>query len=157
MLFLVISLDDDNRRLMFPVKIIDDDLFESVEELNLELKFNLFGDMTAPSREMLSPNVSNVRSLDDDGNRALINLLLYQSFIACLQQSNYVYGLCEYVPGFDVRVTVDFLINRWRMEQLVSTLMIYATSVEKMAHLTMVDRLQYHFLHSSRVLCRHNI
>ena len=32
--------------------------------------------------------------------------------------------------------------------------MIYATSVEKMAHLTMVDRLQYHLLHLSRV-CRH--
>ena len=62
-----LPFDDDNRRLMFPVIIIDDDLFESVEEFNLELRFDLFGG--TPSRVILSPNVSNVRILDDDGNR----------------------------------------------------------------------------------------
>ena len=64
-----LPFDDDNRRLMFPVTIIDDDLFESVEEFNLELRFDLFGGQTAPSGVILSPNVSNVRILDDDGNR----------------------------------------------------------------------------------------
>ena len=54
---ILLSFDDDNRRLMFPVKINDDYLYESVEEPNLELKFNPFGDMTAPSGVMLSPNV----------------------------------------------------------------------------------------------------
>ena len=77
---------------MFPVIIIDDDLFESVEELNLELKFNLFGDMTAPSGVILSPDVSNVRILDDDGNRP-ITLLTYSSFVMlilhCLPAAKY--------------------------------------------------------------------
>ena len=54
---------------MFDVTIIDDDLFESVEEFNLELRFDLFGGQTTPSGVILSPNVSNVRILDDDGNR----------------------------------------------------------------------------------------
>ena len=52
---------------MFSVTIIDDDLFESVEEFNLELRFLPFGG--TPSGVILSPNVSNVRILDDDGNR----------------------------------------------------------------------------------------
>ena len=59
--------DDDNRRLMFPVTIIDDNLLESVEEFNLELRYDIFGGTL--SRVILSPNVSNVRILDDDGNR----------------------------------------------------------------------------------------
>ena len=52
---------------MFSVTIIGDSMFESVEEFNLELRFDLFGG--TPSGVMLSPNVSNVRILDDDGNR----------------------------------------------------------------------------------------
>ena len=64
-----LSFDDDNRRLMFPVTIIDDDQFESVEEFNLELRFDLFGG--TPSGVILSPNVSNIRILDDDGKRAI--------------------------------------------------------------------------------------
>ena len=62
-----LPFDDDNRRLMFPVTIINDDLFESIEEFNLELRFDLFGG--TPSGVILSPNVSNVKILDDDGNR----------------------------------------------------------------------------------------
>ena len=64
-----LPFDDDNRRLMFPVTIIGDSMFEFVEEFNLELRFDLFGGQTAPSGVILSPNVSNVRILDDDGNR----------------------------------------------------------------------------------------
>ena len=69
----ILPFDDDNRRLMFPVTIIDDDLFESVEEFNLELRFDLRGGhvtgVTPPSGVILSPNVSNVRiNLDNDGN-----------------------------------------------------------------------------------------
>ena len=64
-----LPFDDDNRRLMFPVTITDDDLFECVEEFYLELRFDILGGMTAPSGVILSPNVSNVRILDDDGNR----------------------------------------------------------------------------------------
>ena len=60
----ILPFDDDNRRLMFPVTIIDDNLFESVEDFSLELRFDLFGGMTAPSRVKLSPNVSNVRIID---------------------------------------------------------------------------------------------
>ena len=62
-----LPFDDDNRRLMFDVTITDDDLFECVEEFNLELRFDLFGG--TPSGVILFPNVSNVKIQDDDGNR----------------------------------------------------------------------------------------
>ena len=75
---------------MFPVMIIDDDLFESVEELNLELRFD---GMIASSGVILSPDVSNVRILDDDGNRP-ITLLTYSSYIMlilhCLLAAKYL-------------------------------------------------------------------
>ena len=60
-----LPFDDDNRRLMFSVTIIDDDLFESVEEFNMELRFDPFGGVTAPPRVILSPDVSRVRIIDD--------------------------------------------------------------------------------------------
>ena len=60
-----LPFDDDNRRLMFSVTIIGDSLFESAEEFNLELRFDLF--VGTPSRVILSPNLLNVRILDDDG------------------------------------------------------------------------------------------
>ena len=57
---------------MFSVTIIDDNLFESVEEFNLELRFDLRGGVTGvtpPSGVLLSPNVSKVRiDLDNGGN-----------------------------------------------------------------------------------------
>ena len=52
---------------MFLVTIIDDNLFERVEEFNLELRFDPFSGTS--SEVILFPNVSNVRILDDDGNR----------------------------------------------------------------------------------------
>ena len=62
-----LRFDDNNCRLMFPVTIINDSLFECVVEFNLELRFDLFGGTS--SGLILSPYVLNVRILDDDGNR----------------------------------------------------------------------------------------
>ena len=53
----------------FEVIIIDDNLFESVEDFNLELRF----DPTRPlSGVIFSPNMSTVYILDDDGNIIIV-------------------------------------------------------------------------------------
>ena len=61
-----LTFNDLNRRLTFEVTIIDDDLFESVEDFNLELRFDPF--LPVPTGVILSPNVSTVYVLDDDSN-----------------------------------------------------------------------------------------
>ena len=61
-----LTFNDLNRRLSFEVTIIDDDLFESVEDFNLELRYDPF--VAVPSGVVLSPNVSTVYILDDDSN-----------------------------------------------------------------------------------------
>lgn len=64
--FADVLLNDNTRRGSFTLTIIDDELFESEEELNLELRLDqLFP--SQPSRVILSPNVSNVIILDNDG------------------------------------------------------------------------------------------
>ena len=61
-----LTYNDATRQLSFEVTIIDDDLFESVEYFNLELRFDPF--FAVPSGVELSPNVLTVYILDDDSN-----------------------------------------------------------------------------------------
>ena len=65
-----LTFNDAFRRLTFEVTIIDDNLFESVEDFNLELRFDPF--FAVPSGAVLSPNVSTVYILDDDGNIIIV-------------------------------------------------------------------------------------
>ena len=62
----ILRFDNNNRRLSFPVTINDDNLLESIEDFNLELRLDPF--VTQPSAVILSPNVSTVYITDDDGN-----------------------------------------------------------------------------------------
>ena len=50
---------------MFPIIIFDDNVFESVEEFNLELRFDPISG--TPSGVKLFPNVTTVSIQDDDG------------------------------------------------------------------------------------------
>ena len=62
----ILTFSDANRQESFPVVIIDDPLFEfDVEDFTLELRFDPFGQ--PPSNVILSPNVSTIEILDDDG------------------------------------------------------------------------------------------
>ena len=61
-----LQFDESNRRQSFIVTINDDELLESIEDFNLELRFDPF--VTQPSGVILSPNVSTVYIEDDDGN-----------------------------------------------------------------------------------------
>ena len=62
----ILTFDETNRRQSFPVVIIDDPLFElDVEDFTLELRFDPFGQ--PPSNVILSPNISTIEILDDDG------------------------------------------------------------------------------------------
>ena len=62
----ILTFSDANRRESFPVVIIDDPLFElDVEDFTLELRFDPFGQ--PPSNVILSPNVSTIEILDNDG------------------------------------------------------------------------------------------
>ena len=62
----LLQFDNNNRRLSFPVTINHDELLESIENFDLELRFDPF--VTPPSGVILSPNVSTVYIEDDDGN-----------------------------------------------------------------------------------------
>ena len=62
----LLVFDDMNRRLSFPVTINDDDLLESTEDFNLELRFDPF--VTQQLEVILNPNMSTVYIEDDDGN-----------------------------------------------------------------------------------------
>ena len=66
-----LTFQDLFRRLSFEVTIIDDNLFESVEEFNLELRFDPF--FAVPSGVELRPNVSTVYILDDNSNGTISN------------------------------------------------------------------------------------
>ena len=61
-----LQFDNNNRRQSFLVTINDDNLLESIENFNLELRFDPF--VTQPLGIILSPNVSTVYIKDDDGN-----------------------------------------------------------------------------------------
>ena len=62
----ILTFEETNRRESFPVVIIDDPLFElDVEDFTLELRFNPFA--PEPPNVILSPNVSTIEILDDDG------------------------------------------------------------------------------------------
>ena len=69
-----LTFEDLFRRLSFEVTIIDDNLFESVEEFNLELRFDPF--FAVPSGVELRPNVSTVYILDDDSNGTFSNYIV---------------------------------------------------------------------------------
>ena len=69
-----LTFNDATRRLSFEVTIIDDNLFESVEEFNLELRFDPF--LPVPSGVVRSPNVSTVYILDDDSNGTFSNYIV---------------------------------------------------------------------------------
>ena len=66
----LLRFDEMNRWHLFPVTINDDDLLESTENFNLELRFDPF--ITRPSGVILSPNVSTVYIEDDDGNSFIL-------------------------------------------------------------------------------------
>ena len=61
-----LAFSQASRRQSFFVTINDDELLESIEDFNLELRFDPF--LTQPSGVILSPNVSTVYIEDDDGN-----------------------------------------------------------------------------------------
>ena len=61
-----LHFNEMNRRLSFPVTIMDDELLESMEDFNLELRFDPVVSQTLGVT--LSPNVSTVYIEDDDGN-----------------------------------------------------------------------------------------
>ena len=62
-----LTFDNDNRRQSFNVAILDDTLFElDAEDFTLELRFDPFA-LLRPSNVILSPNVSTVEIIDDDG------------------------------------------------------------------------------------------
>ena len=64
----LLIFDNENRQLSFDVTIEDDLLFErDVEDFTLELRFNPFALEPPPSNVILSPNVSTVEIIDDDG------------------------------------------------------------------------------------------
>ena len=54
----LLEFNNANRRQSFPVTINDDELLESIEDFNLELRF---------TGVKLNPNVSTVYIEDDDG------------------------------------------------------------------------------------------
>ena len=60
----LLQFNDATRRMSFEVTIIDDNLVETVEDFNLELRYDPF--FAVPSGVVLSPNVSSVYILDDD-------------------------------------------------------------------------------------------
>ena len=62
----LLRFGENNRRRSFPVTINDDELLESIEQFNLELKFDPF--TTQPSLVILEPNVTTIYIKDDDGN-----------------------------------------------------------------------------------------
>ena len=63
----LLIFDNDNRQHSFDVIIEDDSLFErDVEDFTLELRFDPFA-FEPPSNVILSPNVSTVEIIDDDG------------------------------------------------------------------------------------------
>ena len=62
----LLEFNNANRRQSFPVTINDDELLESIEDFNLELRFDPF--VTQPTGVKLNPNVSTVYIEDDDGN-----------------------------------------------------------------------------------------
>ena len=62
----LLRFNENSRRLLFLVTINDDELLESIEQFNLELKFDLF--TTQPSLVILEPNVTTIYIQDDDGN-----------------------------------------------------------------------------------------
>ena len=62
----LLGFDNNNRRQSFSVKINDDELLESIEDFNLELRFDPF--FTQPSGVVLSPDVSTVYIVDDLGD-----------------------------------------------------------------------------------------
>ena len=59
----LLRFDMNNRRMSFPVTINDDELLESTEDFNLELRFDV-----QLSGVRLHPNVSTVYIEDDDSN-----------------------------------------------------------------------------------------
>ena len=59
----LLRFDMNNRRMSFPVTINDDELLESIEDFNLELRFDV-----QVSGVILNPNVSTVYIKDDEGN-----------------------------------------------------------------------------------------
>ena len=62
-----LMFNNNDRRQSFNVVILDDSLLElDVEEFTLELRFDPFA-LQQPSDVILSPNVSTVDILDDDG------------------------------------------------------------------------------------------
>ena len=63
---ILLSFNDSTRRDVFTLTIINDDMIESEEELTLELTLHHLASKS-PSRVIVSPNVSYVRILDDDG------------------------------------------------------------------------------------------
>ena len=64
---MLLTFDNDNRRQSFSVAILDDSLLElDAEDFTLELRFDPFA-LQLPSNVILSPNVSTVHILDDDG------------------------------------------------------------------------------------------
>ena len=65
----LLRFDEMNRWQLFPVTIKDDELLESTEVFDLELRFDPF--VTRPSGVILSPNVTTVYIEDDDGNYTL--------------------------------------------------------------------------------------
>ena len=63
-----LTFDDAFRQHSFDVTIIDDSLFErDVEDFILELRFDPLALEPPPSNVILSPNVSTVNIIDDDG------------------------------------------------------------------------------------------
>ena len=64
---ILLSFNDSTRRDVFTLTIINDDMIESEEELTLELTLLHHLASKSPSRVIVSPNVSYVRILDDDG------------------------------------------------------------------------------------------
>ena len=62
----LLQFNNNNRRLSFSVTINDDEILESIEDFDLELRFDPF--VTPPSGVILSPNVSTVYIEDNDGN-----------------------------------------------------------------------------------------
>ena len=70
----LLQFNDVTRRLSFEVTIIDDDLFESVEEFNLELRYD--PSLPVPLEVELSPNVSTVYILDNDSNGTFSNYIV---------------------------------------------------------------------------------
>ena len=62
-----LQFDNNNRRQSFLVTINDDNLLESIENFNLELRFDPSVSQP-PSGVQLSPNVSTVYIEDNDGN-----------------------------------------------------------------------------------------